>query len=302
LQFTGYLVDNTHIKMIESDNNSGAGAGATGGLAISQGSATGTFTDDTSFSGTYVFGVLGEDVNAGLPATLTSAGVFIADGSGNLTNGFTDTSLQIGPEGIGSGISASFGGKYSVDSKGTGRVQSTFNQFSPRQVPSYQPNFFFYLTGNGKPPLVLASGGANYPFVGAGVAYPQSASALTFSGLYGSSFTQQNGSENDGTAAITTTSNANPATLSGSADSTNVTAGDTNPGDHTFSGSFTAPSAGHFAGTFDEGNAFSGVPFAVDYYVIDSTRGFFVETDVQATAQVSFGYYSARTPACEGCP
>jgi hypothetical protein len=49
----------------------------------------------------------------------------------------------------------------------------------------------------------------------------------------------------------------------------------------------------------------------VNYYFIDADHGFFVETDLlnsippttppTASAQVSFGYYAARTPVCTGC-
>ena len=57
----GYIVDATHIKLIETDNISGSTTafGSTAGIAIGQGTATGTFTGNASLSGTYVFGVLG---------------------------------------------------------------------------------------------------------------------------------------------------------------------------------------------------------------------------------------------------
>jgi len=44
---------------------------------------------------------------------------------------------------------------------------------------------------------------------------------------------------------------------------------------------------------------------AVNYYPVDADHGFWIETDLvsQATAQVSFGIYAARTPVCaSGCP
>jgi hypothetical protein len=46
--------------------------------------ATGTFIDDTSLSGTYVFDILGVDLTGFTPATFTSVGLFTADGAGNL--------------------------------------------------------------------------------------------------------------------------------------------------------------------------------------------------------------------------
>ncbi len=208
-QFTGYIVDATHIKLIESDNVGGAfGSGSTGGIAIGQGSATGTFLDDSAFSGTYVFGVTGVDLATFAPSTLTSVGLFSADGSGTLANGFTDTFLQAnGSQGTaGSQIRAAFIGTYTIDNKGTGRVRVNMNHFSPAPHPGFAPLFFFYLTGNGNPPLVLDAGDPtfNYPSVGTGTAYLRSSASLTFGGKYGFSITQQNGFlEADGTGQIT---------------------------------------------------------------------------------------------------
>lgn len=320
IQFTGYIVDNTHIKLIESDNTSGTGFGSTAGLAIGQGVATGTFTDNTSFSGTFVFGVPGVDLsNSNIePSTLTSYGLFTADGSGNLTNGFTDTFLLLNtaqgttaqPQ-TGAQISAAFGGTYAVDSSGTGRTSLTFDNFNPNPKHGYQPVFFFYLTGNGNPPLVLEAGDTHYPSLGAGIAYRQSAAPLTFSGDYGFSFTQQNGSENDGTAQMNANSTVTPPSLSGFAD-LNLDFG-ANP-DQPFTGSFSTPvSNGLFQGTLVGTNndivssAIFTPQIAADYYIIDPSQGFFVETDLvtqgaQQNGQVSFGHYAARTPVCDGCP
>jgi hypothetical protein len=299
-QFTGYIVDDTHIKLAESDNGSGAGSGSTGGVAVGQGSATGTFADTSSFSGVYVFGVLGTDLTSFIPATLTSVGLFTADGAGGLANGFTDTFLQSNgnqpPNYSGAQISAAFSGTYTVDTKGTGRVRAVFNHFAPHVTPGISPLFFFYLTGNGNPPLVLdgGDGTGNYPSVGAGIAYPQSTAPLTFGGRYGFSVTQQNGSENDGTGQMTADAAAN--TVSGSLD---INSGFSTSFDDPFSDTFQPPSAnGRFAGTLFNSTA------AVEYYAIDSNQGFFVETDLvdPGTFQVSLGYYSLRAPVCDNCP
>jgi hypothetical protein len=320
IQFTGYIVDNTHIKLIESDNASGTGFGSTAGLAIGQGAATGTFTDNTSFSGTYVFGVSGVDLSNGniAPFTLTAAGFFTADGNGNLTNGFTDTFLLLNtvqgtsaqPQ-TGAQIGAAFGGTYSVDSSGTGRASLTFDNFNPNPKFGYQPVIFFYLTGNGNSLLVLEGGDNHYSSVGTGIAYPQSAAPLAFSGDYGFSFTQQNGSENDGTAQMNANPAATPTSLSGFAD---INLGFLVNPDQPFTGGFSGPdSNGLFHGTLvgTNNNAVSSVVFTPlivgDYYIIDPGHGFFVETDLvtqgaQQNGQVSFGYYAARTPVCDACP
>jgi hypothetical protein len=44
----------------------------------------------------------------------------------------------------------------------------------------------------------------------------------------------------------------------------------------------------------------------VDYYFIDSSHGFLIETDlndpINPSSSVAFGYFAARTPVCQGCP
>ncbi|MFZ0815281.1 MAG: hypothetical protein WAM78_07160 [Candidatus Sulfotelmatobacter sp.] len=300
--FTGYIVDATHIKLIESDTG---GIGSTIGLAIGQGSATGTFTGDSVFSGTYVFGVPGQDLTFGtyFPASATSVGVFTADGAGNITNAITDTFLQANQaEGTaGTQISASFGGVYTVTHPGDGHVRAAFNHFVPEPTGSFAPLFFLFLTGNGNPALVLASGDINYGFLGAGIAYPQAAAPLTFGGTYGVDVVQQNGLLfNAGEGPMTAT--ASTGTLSGLLD---FDANFLPSLDAPFTGTFAAaPDAnGRSAGTFTGPFVFS--PFAAEYYAIDSGHGFFVETDltnvIAPTGTVSLGYYTPRTPACSGC-
>ncbi len=320
IQFTGYIVDDTHIKLIESDNTSGTGFGSTAGLAIGQGAATGTFTTNTSFSGTYVFGVSGVDLSNGniAPSTLTSAGVFTADGSGNLTNGFTDTFLLLNtvqgtatqPQ-TGAQISAAFGGTYSVDSSGTGRASLTLDSFQPRPKTWVSTRNLFLSHRQRKP--AAGAGGWRYPLSIAwnGNSLSAIGLTLTFSGDYGFSFTQQNGSENDGTAQMNANPAGTPPSLSGFADI--ILGFGANP-DQPFTGSFSTPASnGLFPGTLvgTNNNAVSSVAFspqiAVDYFIVDPDHGFFVETDLvtqgaQQNGQVSLGYYAMRTPVCEGCP
>jgi len=321
--FTGYIVDDNHIKLIEND-----GTSSTVGLAVAQGSDTGTFSD-ASFSGTYAFGVTGVDLdNVNSPpasTTLTSAGLFTADGAGDL-NGFTDTLLQSntfaglngtctvnGAAPNGAQISAAFDGAiYSVDAAGLGRIGVSLETFSPQPVcRGFTSHFLLYLIDNGSAALAIEDGNANYPFVGTGIAYLQSTSPTfpdpTPNNMYGFSFTQQNGSEYDGTAQMTVNPSATPPSLSGTVDN-NTGVG------QSFTGTFTPQpscpvspsSSGCFAGTFSNvgrDSAFVGTPpagetyeFAADFYIIDADHGFFVESDLlrQPTPQVSFGYYACQ--------
>lgn len=309
VQFTAYVVDATHMKLIESDNNAGVGFGSTDGLAISQGAATGTFKSLASFSGNYVFGVLGEDLSGGIPSTMTSAGVFTSDGAGNLNSGFTDTLFQANcvqktctTGGItGAQISAAFSGHYTMVLNGKGRVRVMPSVFSPSPLPAFHHLLIFYLTGNGTPALVLDGGdltvAQSYGSVGTGIAYPQSAGPFTFAGKYGFSLTQQNGSETDSTGQWTADPNA--LTLAGTMDTPAAP-------NAALTGSFVAPGPdGRFAGNLS-GSALAFNGPTMDFYTIDSSHGFFVETDLtnstSPSATVSLGYYAARTPVCAGCP
>jgi len=322
LTFTGYIVDAVHIKLVETDTvtSNATPFGLTGGLAIGQGAATGTFTSNASFSGPYVFGIVGTDLsNSNLvPNTLTQAGLFTADGAGNLNDGFADTfldlnTLQNTPDG-GAQISAAFTGTYSVDSTGTGRATSTSITFNPEPKSKYNPQLFFYLTGNGNPPLALQVGDNHYPSVGAGISYPQSAAAAAVTGPYGFSFTQEEfgGTENDGTAQLNANPDATPE-ISGLVDA-NLGGGASQ--DNSFLGAFNSPTSNApFAGTlYANPNAQLNAvfpqppspPMTVNYYFIDPDHGYWIETDLanptSPTGQVALGFYAARTPVCAGCP
>jgi hypothetical protein len=289
--FTGYIVDGTHIKLIESDNTTGAGYAATGGIALSQGTATGTFTK-TSFAGTYVFGVLGQDLDGGL-VSLGSVGYFTAD-DGKLNSGYNDEYLYD----FGEAISDSFTATYTVDSTKDGRADAklTYTTNGPG------PELIFYLTGTGSPALVVDFE-QQIGSVGKGIAYPQAAPPLPFNGPYGLYFTQAefNG-ENDGTAQIT--ANGSAGTLTGVVDTNFLLSAFP---DTPLTGTFGAiPTTGRVPGTLT--NTFFPSPTSVPgqigvaYYLIDSGHGFFVETDSLLTGAMTYGYFATRTPLCTGCP
>lgn len=298
LQFTGYIVDAAHIKLIESDNQGpGTGFGCTAGIAIGQGAATGTFTNNSSFAGAYVFDIVGQDP-IGLPITLASDGQFAADGSGNLNSGFNDevlsSSLVI--------ISDSFTGTYALDPSGTGRVDSTINFSS--NGPG--PELIFYLTGNGNPPLVLdADDNASSLGVGSmgvGLAHPQAAPPLSFNGTYAVKFNQSGASVNTATGQITV--NGTGATLKGKIDTNFSSSALPNTG---LTGTFVpVPTGGRFTGSLN--NTLFPSPtstansISVAFYPIDSGHVLFIETDLVLTGESTFGYFASRTAVCPSCP
>ncbi len=361
--FTGYIVDGSHIKLIESDLASSTPFAATAGQAIAQTVPSGGFSD-TSFSGTYVFGVAGFDLgNPALyipppppywgsyldevyfspsntaPNTMTSAGIFTADSTGGIT-GNADTLLQQWTSTSGTQGKAWIGndsGSYPTDDslfQTTGRIPAA--TFGPN-TNYFMPQFYFYLTGTDAPILFLEAGiappGANatFPFLGAGIAYPQVPSPIFTSstgGLdYGFNFTQFNGSENDGTAQMTASEDlTNPkkpdVSLNGVADF-NI-AFSTNPlfTDQPFTNdpslTISPPSKGLLHGNLvnnssnssDSGYVFPNT-ILVDFFLIDGSLGnpggFLIETDLvnanaQQNGQVSFGYYAARAPVTAPTP
>lgn len=303
ISMKGYMVDPTHMMLIEEDQG---GFGSVAGLAIGQGSSTGTFLTDAQFSGTYVFGLLGVDFASNLPDTFTSAGVVTADGAGSLTNGYADSAFQalISPVTFtGTEISGTFNTTYSPSATGTGRYNAFLAHFTTPNG-GYQPQFIFYLTGSGSPALVLASGnttGTPFPFFATGVAYPQATGPFTFSGNYGLYFSQQNGTEFDGTAEMNVSSSSfsgvtDVGSNAGQAFIGTVSSATCSP---TVSGCFSGSFSNNSSNTGLQGsnNNIPGTAFVADFYMIDSTQGFFVENDLllQNTPQVSLGYFAAST-------
>lgn len=288
VQFTGYIVDALHIKLIESDNTgTGSGFGATAGLAISQSAATGTFTNNSAFAGNYVFGILGQDITAN-PSSLASVGLFTADASGNINSGYNDEILN----GLLQYISDSFTGTYTLDPSGTGRVDSSITY----TVSGPGPEFIFYLTGNGNPPLVLDAE-STFGSLGVGLAQPQVAPPFSFNGLYGLKLTQSSGqAESDGTAQITANGTTN--TLSGIVDSQIDFLAFPN---FQISGTFVPVTTGRFTGALTNSNFTFAPPgnpantIEVAYYLIDSEHGYVIETDSSASAELTYGYLAPRT-------
>jgi hypothetical protein len=279
VQLTGYIVDATQIKLIESDNGSGTGFGATSGVAIAQGAATATFSGNRAFSGSFVYGIPGQLTSLPYRGTFGLAGLFTADGAGHLINGFTDETTAFG-----SPIGDTLVGTYKVDGSGTGRVTATTTFGSSGAGPT----LIFYLTGNGEAPLVLNS---DVLTLGAGRVYTQS-SGLTLNGPYGLDFSQFDPNlfaYTDGTAQIT--AQATTGTLAGTAD---LNVGFTPSPQIALTGTFNSPSSSRFTGTLTQ----QSVSNAVAFYGVDSAHGLFIQID---GLQVALGYFASRELICPTC-
>ena len=294
IQFTGYIVDATHIRLIETDDLDGNSGFLTAGIAVSQGIAAGTFTN-ASLTGPYVFGVLGYDVNSFVPSSFTSVSVVNADGNGNFT-GITDT-LFLGESGA--FTASTLTGTYVTDIDLAGRVDLTpkFSGLSPKP----KAVVLLYLTGNGTPPLLLWSEGAdiNFSAVGTGIGYPQAANASTFSfgnhETYGFNLTQNVFQEIDGSGEMLATINGIAGTLTGTIEDFNNNEFN-GGGAVALSDTFTLPadSFGRIAGTFM--NVSGNIGPSVEYYMVDDNHGFLVETDLLTLGQTTLGYF---TQSCD---
>ena len=332
IQLTGYIVDSTHIRLIESDDTNGSGGFLTAGIAISQGCSTCNFSA-ASLSGNYVFGISGMEGNSFnsnfftgfaapyVPWSFTSAGVIAADGNGNYT-GETDTFFLSGGMPTYNGTPTSFNdtpihGTYAVDPGGLGRVSLSPVVFLYKGSPSPHPYFLFYLTGNGNPPLALWAGGTdqNFPSLGVGETYVQAPNPNTLafgsSETYGVNFTAVNTlgvnpgtsntqPEDDGSGSVT----SNNGTWTGNIDDAyhniiTIAGGAPLP----LSGNFvlsTADAYGRLNGDFMYNLANGGAPptSQVAYYMADPNHAFFVETDWptlffnNGTGQVGWGYFA----------
>jgi hypothetical protein len=298
LQFTGYIVDSSHIKLIESDNSgSGTGFGTTAGTAIGQGAATGTFLSNSAFGGSYVFDIGGEDPS-GIPGSLGSYGQFGADSAGNLNNGYSDESLTV----FQVAISDLFTGTYTLDPSGDGRIDSNIT-FS---TSGAGPELIFYLTGNGNPPLILDAedNGNSLAFgsIGTGAAHPQAAPPFAFNGKYGTESIESSSAFLD-TNSGQITANGDSETLSGVVDTTFSFSPDP---DTQLTGTFgSIPDTGRFTGNltnslfFTQANGTSTIPVA--FYPVSPDLLFFIETDLLLSGESTFGSFVVRTPVCSGC-
>jgi hypothetical protein len=275
----GFIVDDTHIKLIERDQI----LGVTGGVATAQGSKTGKFSGNGAFNTTVVYSTSGfSTVSGNAEQPTVYAGEFTADGSGNLTNGYTDENQ------FGILTSDTLTGSYTVDSTGTGRVV-TSNVFYGSSGPG--PAWIFYLTGaSDAPALILQVNGtthnsSNY-IETVGTAYTQAAGppgVSSFSGPYGMGFSYfpASGGEDDGTGQVTADG---VGSLTPGTEDANVcvigvqlcTSFNPMPG-LTLSGTFgNSGVSGRFAGTLNDNTVFNFDPIA--FYIADSTRILFIDT------------------------
>jgi hypothetical protein len=278
INLVGYIVDASHICLVETADAYG---GFTGGTALGQGSSTGTFNASSISGSSYVFGAAGTDANDALQV----AGLLSAGSSGSLsgTLNFNDITAQ-SPQG-GSTLSA---GSYTVDP--TGRVTLT-GLTDGSTSPTFNYNLQLYLTGDGHGVLISMDKAEVIAGLGFQQTGPGSFGLDSFSGSYGMNVAQvlpsaSGESEQHATGPIAADGAGN---LTGFADFNQipVTAGAGN--NLSFSGNLVANANGVFTGQISGLNLLSpSTPDNFTYYLVDKTRAVLIETD---NTQLTLGFF-----------
>jgi hypothetical protein len=270
LYLAGYIVDGSHIRLVETAGDNFQGV--MGGTALGQGSNTGQFTNSSIAGSSYVFGASGLEGYAPLQV----AGVVSANAGGSLEGILNWNDLTRGAQ---SPLPVT--GSWTIDSTG----RATFSKLTDGSTFNY--SLHLYLTGNGDG-LMLSSDSTEMV---TGQAFQQQSgpfTAASFSGSYGLNAAQAGVSadlvpfSNTVVGPVASVADNDTDTLTGFADFGNGAA------DFPISGSLTAGSNGVFTGTLTGLDAASRTT-ANDFtfYLVDTTRAVAIETD---NAQLTLGY------------
>lgn len=274
IDLVGYMIDATHIRLIEVDDavNNTNFQGVLGGSAIGQGASTGKFAA-TSLTGlNYVFGAQGTDTRG----PLQLAGVLAFGGNNAVTGTLNWNDLSNNAQ-----SPLPFTGTYTVDP--TGRVT-----ISNLTGSSFAYSMHLYLTGDGNGFLLSNDSNDNFN----GQTFQQQAAPFTaasFAGTYAMS---------DSTYVTARGSGASePVIASGSilaapASSGNTIAGYADVGgvspNFAVSGTFAPNANGIFQGTVAGFNPASRTTAgAFSLYLVDGAQGVLIETD---NTQLNLGH------------
>jgi hypothetical protein len=275
LTLAAYIIDATHLRLIEIDssNTPDSFQGVLSGVALGQQGSTGQFSAASVAGQSYVFGAQGSDANG----VLQLAGV-LRPGSGGAISGTLNWN-DLSGKSAQSPLSVT--GSWTVDA--TGRASLT--QLTDGATFTVSAHLYLAAGGNA---LLLSADTAD---VFAGQAYLQQGGTLgaaSFSGQYGlatSSLAPAQQFASPQAFGMIGTVTASPASggelsLSGFAD-----LGSGGP-DAAVTGSFSALANGILAGTFT-GLGFGETPARFAIYQVSATQAVAIETDA---AQLTLAY------------
>jgi hypothetical protein len=258
LSFEVWVVDQTHLKFIESDTSG----------TVLFGDA---FTQQASFPAGQLVLTLG-GIGGGF-RPFVAGGLLTTDASGNM-NGFEDFNY-----------SGNFTHVANVGATCTaliaGRCQLAFTNFTNGATNNFQ--FAAYPTSGGILLLEIDSFG-----LAQGAAYAQTATSFAASLTYGLNLSGYNGGEVDDIAQFTAgTSTISPGTLDENDQGTMVAAEGLSG---TYTPSSQAPGRGSITATVSGGKS-QQATLSFEYYVIDSSTTAVIETDA---AQVGVGTFQLQ--------
>jgi len=249
LTFAFYVVDSTHIKLVEVDSSL-----ALGGEAFRQ---TGPFTN-ASLSGPFAFTLAGSDIISAGP--FAAGGVLTSNGAGTVTGGTEDFN-DAGTLNTNVGLTGNY--TMAANGRGTLIITATTGTF----------NFVIYPSAGGVQVMET-----DLRFVDSGAALQQQTAAFTngsFSGAYGLNFTGASTSGELDSIAQFTADGA--SSLSGIIDLNNV-------GSITFgqplSGSFSVAGNGRTPLTLHTSIGTQNMVL----YLVNNTRALFIEIDNNVVA------------------
>jgi hypothetical protein len=244
LTFAFYVVDATHLKMVEIDNSL-----ALGGDAFRQ---TGPFSN-ASVSGPFAFTLGGADIISSGP--FAAGGVLTSDGAGTVTTGTEDFN-DAGTVTTNAGLSGSY--SMAATGRGTLTIANSAGTF----------NFVIYPTSAGV--LALET---DLRFVTTGTALQQQSTAFTggaLSGAYGLNFTGASTSgELDSIAQFTTNGSSSLTGIIDMNNSGGITFG------QALSGTYAVSGNGRTTLTLKSPLGTQNMVL----YLVNGTRGLFIEID-----------------------
>jgi hypothetical protein len=261
LAFNVWVVDSTHVKLIETDT-----------AAVLAGDA---FTQQTTFpAGQLAYTLAGTDSSG---FALVAGGLATTDVNGNLTNGLEDYN-----DNGTANTAPTFTG--SCTTFVAGRCQLVLTGFSNGGSQSFQ--FAAYPSSGGILLLEVDSFGLLQ-----GTAYAQTATSFAASQGYGLNLTGTNGAEVDDIGEFTAgASTASPNMTPGLLDENDL--GTPNPSEN-FSGTYTPDSTADGRGSIAVPTLKYGIgTMNLEYYVVDASTVLFIQGDA---TQVSVGTFQLQT-------
>lgn len=259
VNYAGYIVSSSEVVLVETADSLG---GHTGGVALSQGSKTGSFTNASLSGQSYVVVAHGTDANG--PLTFAAALTFNSDGSTSGTADFNDIANQF------SGTAAAASPNYTVDATGRVTVTGLIVKDSATSKRYGPITLQLYLDGAGNAAAVSMDKSDSF----AGPAFEQTVSS-SLAGNYALNAFGISATTEDAWSAV-----GHVATNgSGITDSNYLKATHPITTDVTLSGMASSGSATITGLGADSVAAGTPTSNTFNIYVIDSNRAFGVETD-----------------------